>query len=40
MSIINPADYVIRSVIGFLNVKLIGPADIHCQFVEVYAKAS
>jgi hypothetical protein len=38
MSVINPADCEVHSVIRFLNAKNICPAKIHHQFVEVYGE--
>jgi hypothetical protein len=38
MSIINPTDCEVHSVIRFLNVKNIYPAEIHCQLVKVYGE--
>jgi hypothetical protein len=38
MSITNPADCEVRSVIRFLNAKNTHPAEIHRQLVEVYGE--
>jgi hypothetical protein len=38
MSITNPADCEVRSVIRFLNAQNIRPAEIHRQRVEVYGE--
>jgi hypothetical protein len=39
MSISNPANCEVRSVIQFLNVKNIRPAEIHCQLAKVYGES-
>jgi hypothetical protein len=38
MSISNPADCEVRSVIRFLNAKKVRPAEIHRQLVKVYGE--
>jgi hypothetical protein len=38
MSITNPAECDVHSVIRFLNVKNIRPTEVHRQFVEVYVE--
>ncbi|GBN81034.1 hypothetical protein AVEN_208492-1 [Araneus ventricosus] len=37
-TIADPADCVMRSVIRFLNAKKVKPAEIHRQFVKIYAE--
>ncbi|GBM11086.1 hypothetical protein AVEN_242975-1 [Araneus ventricosus] len=37
-TIVDPADYEVRSVIRFLNAKKVKPVEIHRQLVEIYGE--